>query len=93
MAVDIKEIVFSCIREAANLEAVTEETVIVGDKGALDSMSVVTLIVEVEQKLSEALGKKVSIAEEGLFAPGASPMKSAQSFFEYVEKALANQGV
>jgi len=91
MPVDIKEIVFGCIREAANLDLVAEDTVIVGDKGALDSMSVVTLIVDVEQKLTDALGKKVSITDDSLFNAGASPLKSAGSFVQYVTDRVSGK--
>ena len=52
----------------------------------LDSMSIVGMLLEAEEKIEFLTGKYVTLADENLFHANKSPMLKWKSWVEYVEK-------
>lgn len=66
-----------------------EETAILfGEHGALDSLALVSLIVDVEESLTDRTGSPVSLADERAMARFRNPFRTVGSFADYVEATL-----
>jgi acyl carrier protein len=57
-------------------DAVTGDTVLVGKEAVLDSLGVVSLIVEVEQRLESAHGVSVTLANDKAMSQKNSPFRT-----------------
>lgn len=87
----ILKLVYSCIegineeRENKNerLE-LKEETRLLGTKSKLDSLSLVILIVDIEQRLADELGVEVSLADEKAMSQERSPFRDVKSLVDYI---------
>jgi acyl carrier protein len=88
----ILDLVLQCLREvlmesdddnAADLESLNESTRLLGKQSILDSLSLVTLIVSIEQKLSEQYGVTVTIADERALSQEKSPFRTAGTLSKY----------
>lgn len=83
-------IVISCLREAVEqaggdgAQEVTEETVIVGQGAVLDSIAVVSLIVDIEQRLEMDHNVSVTLASERAMSQRSSPFRSAGVLADHV---------
>lgn len=75
--------------EGIELEGeVNADTTLFGDDGALDSMALVTLIVDVEQNIEDAFDKSVSLADEKALSRSRSPYRSIGTLAEYAAEQL-----
>jgi acyl carrier protein len=61
-----------------------DDTRLIGRKGVLDSMGLVTLIVDVEQRLEEEHDIVVVIADERAMSQKHSPFRSVGSLTDYI---------
>lgn len=61
-----------------------DDTRLIGRKGVLDSMGLVTLIVDVEQRLEEEHDVVVVIADERAMSQKHSPFRSVGSLAHYI---------
>ena len=82
-------VVISCLKEALEqldspIHEVTEDTVIVGPSAVLDSISVVSLIVDVEQHLEMDHGISITLASEKAMSQKSSPFRTAGVLAEHV---------
>ena len=59
-------------------------TQLFGKKGALDSLTLVKLILAVEQKVLETLNIEINIADERAMSRKNSPFKSVESLANYI---------
>lgn len=64
------------------------ESGLFGDNGILDSMSLVSLIVAVEQDVEDEFGEEITIADAKAMSQKNSPFKTVGSLAEYIEKLL-----
>jgi acyl carrier protein len=64
--------------------AIGEETRLFGRKAVLDSMGLVTLIVEIEQRLEEDYDVAVVLADDRAMSMKRSPFRSVQSLSDYI---------
>ena len=63
----------------------SEQTVLFGPvSSALDSMGLVTLIVELEQKLEQEYGLSLTLADDRAMSQRHSPFRTVQSLAEYI---------
>lgn len=60
------------------------DAVLFGSAGKLDSLSLVHLIVAIEQRISEAFGVPVTLADERALSQQASPFRSLGTLADYV---------
>jgi acyl carrier protein len=68
----------------ANPEMISEETRLIGREAVLDSMGLVNLIVEVEQRLEEEYDVTIVLADERAMSQKNSPFRSVQSLADYI---------
>jgi acyl carrier protein len=87
-------VVVSCLR--GTLEQfggpptdVTEETVIVGQSAVLDSIAVVSLIVDIEQQLEMEHDVSVTLASEKAMSQRSSPFRTAGVLADHVMATIA----
>ena len=71
---------------------VLPETRIFGRKGVLDSMGLVTLITDLEEKLEQEFGYSLILADDRAMSQEKSPFRSVSSLAEYVCMLLDEEG-
>lgn len=74
--------------ENETLLHVNEETKLFGQGGALDSLSLVSLIADVEEKIYDAYERSIVLADERAMSQRTSPFRDIKSLSDYVEKLL-----
>jgi len=89
-----KEIIFNSI-DAINLQLPSnkriikhQDTVLVGDHCDIDSLSLINLIVEVEENLNIVVGKRVSILEEGLMSDDYDTFSTISELADWIVAAI-----
>ena len=91
---EINKIIFSALktinqeREEVDQFAVTEETVLFGAGGLLDSLELVSLIVDVETAVADVTGKQISLTDDRAMNQPKYPFSSVSLLTCYVEKLL-----
>jgi acyl carrier protein len=86
----VAEIVMAGVREALAMATepptteVTEDTFLIGQSAVLDSMGLVTAILEIEQRLADAHDVTVVLADERAMSQKNSPFRSVRSLTDYV---------
>jgi len=87
---DAFDIVLASLKEVfeqtgtAPPEAVTEETVLVGDAAVLDSLGVVQLIVEIEQRVEEKHDVSITLANDKAMSARSSPFRTVGVLADHV---------
>lgn len=89
------EVVTSCVRGALQQEGVTaevtEDSVLVGPGALFDSIGVVTLIIDVEQKLEMEHDLSVTLASDKAMSQRSSPFRTPAVLAEHI-LATAREG-
>jgi len=84
------ELVYSAISELneeleyESLAEPMESTVIYGGCDGIDSLSLVSLLTDLERRLKDLYGKKIALADVAAMSEGASPYASAGSLAEFI---------
>ncbi len=68
------------------------DAVLFGKNGQLDSLGLVSFIVEVERKVEEELGVSIILADERALSQQNSPFMSLQSLEKYVALLIKEDG-
>lgn len=68
--------------------SIDADTVLFGPSGLLDSMGLVTLIVEVEQALADRFGLTVTLADDRAMSQRNSPFRSVGALASYILKTV-----
>lgn len=98
--VQITEIVVDSLREllllggngsSAQSGDITEETRLIGRDSVLDSMGLVNLIVEIEQRLEDEFDISLVLADDRAMSQKNSPFRSVQSLSDYIYQLVAEQ--
>jgi len=90
--VNIREIIIDVVVEIGKelkvneLLVANEETRLFGE--TLDSMGVVFLVAELEDRISDEFGLSVSLADERAMSQKTSPFRSIHTLSKYVEKLI-----
>jgi acyl carrier protein len=74
--------------ENETLSHVDEETKLFGNGGALDSLALVSLIADVEEKIYDVFERAIVLADERAMSQRTSPFRDVGSLCNYVEKLL-----
>ena len=75
---DIIEISINSINQQLNLELVnSDDTEIIGDNSPLDSLGILTFVMEIEKNIEELLGLKISLVNDD-FLSGNSPLENVR---------------
>ncbi|WP_192455409.1 hypothetical protein [Acinetobacter oleivorans] len=65
-----------------------EDTILYGENGQLDSMSLVTLIAEIEDRVEDTYQKNIILASEKAMSQRNSPFRSINALVDYIELNL-----
>lgn len=65
-----------------------ENTLLTADGGSLSSLAVVTFILGVEERLSEALSRPVRLFNDSLIADPDGPFRSIGSFVDHIREII-----
>jgi len=88
----VRRSVFAAIEEFNASEGArvpaSEDTVLLGEGGAVDSLGLVRLVMAVEQKVEDDFGKAVSLTDEKAMSQRNSPFRSVGALIEYVAAQL-----
>ncbi|HLC17145.1 MAG TPA: hypothetical protein VJL89_13055 [Thermodesulfovibrionia bacterium] len=71
-----------------NLASPASETPLFGVKGHLDSHSLVVLLAELEEKLSDAFNKTIFLADDRAMSQKLSPFRTVNALAQYVDRLL-----
>ena len=71
-----------------SLENISNQTKLFGSDGALDSLALVSFIIDLEEKISNDFGKDIVIADEKAMSQRTSPFNTVNSLTEYIEQLL-----
>ena len=73
-----------------NLQNASRNTKIYGSSGNLDSLSLVLLISNLEEKVSDITGKSITLADEKAMSQKNSPFLSVESLSSYINNLLSS---
>lgn len=72
----------------SNLKSLDSDTVLFGSNSVIDSIGLVTIIVEVEQRIFDNFNITISLADEKAMSQKNSPFKTIESLSDYINKML-----
>jgi len=93
----LEDIIYPAMNElkagTPELEALplSPETALWGSGSTLDSLSLVTLIVSIEELLSDKLGVSIVLANERALSRRASPFRTVATLEAYIQELLDEQ--
>jgi acyl carrier protein len=92
---DLIDLITACYRDnlpsPESILVVDEGTRIFGRDGNLDSMQIVTLLMEVEQRVNERYGTTITIADDRAMSQERSPFRTIGSLADYVAMLVTEQ--
>ena len=95
--IDVQAIIFQALRNlneergADEQIPVSSDTYLFGPESELDSLSLVSVIVDVETAVSEASGKAVSLTDDRALAQEVSPFLNVKSLNAYILQLLSKK--
>ena len=78
-----------CLAMRPSDEAIAADTVLFGPSGLLDSIGLVSVVVELEQKLSDRAGRDVSLMDDRALSQARSPFRTVQSLADYAHTRMS----
>ena len=87
---EIVEMVMACVARLGEevgsdaLGAPSEETPLMGDKSGVDSIALVSLIVEIETSVAEQTGMDLVLADDRAMSARRSPFRRVGSLIDFV---------
>jgi acyl carrier protein len=87
----LKELAASMLAHPA-IDEINDQTRLFGRQGLLDSIGLVSLIVDVEQTLAEKTGLALTLADEHAMSQARSPFRTVASLSDYALERI-NQHV
>jgi len=68
-----------------------KETRLIGKRGVLDSLGLVSLIVDVEQKIDDDYGLSLTIADDRAMSQEKSPFRTVGTLAEYISRLIQEE--
>jgi acyl carrier protein len=65
-----------------------KEIVLFGKEGILDSMALVSLIADIEDKIADELGVDIILADERAMSATRSPFRSVSALVDYIQELM-----
>ena len=87
----VEQIVFSIISsntEDLNIGIINSETLVLSEGSDIDSMTIVSIVVDLESKLSDVFQKEISLSDEKAMTREKSPFKNIKNLIEYILELL-----
>lgn len=91
----IQSLVFDSVRQLGDelpheeLQTPTVETALMGEKSGVDSIALVSLIVEIETRLSEELGVDLVLADDRAMSTLRSPFRRIGTLVDFLVERIA----
>lgn len=90
----VNEIIFKCVDET-NIEDGTNiskdlNTILMGSDSEIDSLGLVSLIVEIEEAINEEFDVSLTLADEKAMSQRISPFKTLDTLSNYIISLLEN---
>lgn len=76
--------------ENESLENPDSKTKLYGVNGGLDSLSLVSFITDLEEKISDKFDKEIVLADEKAMSAKTSPFRNVESLTLYIKSLLEN---
>ncbi len=70
----------------------SEDTIVFGHAGKLDSLGLVNFLVTAEQRLQDRFGVTIALADERAMSQERSPFRTLATMADYVQKLLTEKG-
>lgn len=91
---DLRQLVLDCLRQVlaergVDADGVDEATPLVGRDAVLDSLGLVTLIVDVEDRLASEHDVEVTLADERAMSATKSPFRNVAALADHVAAVLS----
>lgn len=81
----IKEIVFEVIKNnSEDLKIIDEDTLLLSEGSSIDSMTIVSIVVDLEQELSHFFKKDISLSDDRAMSREVSPYENVKNMIEYI---------
>jgi acyl carrier protein len=71
-------------KETSPVDSIDESTNLIGRQSVLDSLGLVNLLVDLEQKIEEKYECLITLADERAMSQKSSPFRTVQSLTDYV---------
>ena len=86
----VKEVIIdlNAWRNPTDQISYSDSLTLMGKNASIDSLTFITFITELEQKLSEKYGKNISLTDESALIAEPSPYNSIKSLLGYIEKQI-----
>ena len=94
----LQEVVIACVNNVLserddNIDLeVDEKTFLLGPEAVLDSLGLVTVLVDLEQSLEDEFGFSLTIADERAMSQDKSPFRTVQSLTDYIHRLILETG-
>lgn len=75
-------------KENTKLHNPTSKTRLYGEKSIFDSMGLVYLITDIEEKISDEFSKNIVLADEKAMSQKTSPFKDVETLAKYIQNLL-----
>jgi hypothetical protein len=92
---EIEKIIFTALdsvnqeREEGTKFAITADTALFGIEGVLDSLELVSLIVDVETFIADSTGNNISLTDDRAMSQATYPFSNVHLLTSYIQKLLA----
>lgn len=87
----IEEIVFEVLKintEDLDIGEINFNTLLLSEGSVIDSMTIVSIVVDLESKLSEAFEREISLSDEKAMSRELSPFSNVKNLIEYISELL-----
>ena len=87
----VEEIVFNIIRnntEDLNIGSLNYDTLLLSEGSAIDSMTIVSIVVDLESELTDAFQKEISLSDDKAMSRKISPYDNVKNLIEYIIEVL-----
>jgi acyl carrier protein len=74
--------------ENESLNEITKETKLYGGNSALDSLALVSLITDLEERISDEFDKDIVLADEKAMSQRTSPFRNVESLTNYISNLI-----
>jgi acyl carrier protein len=87
----VEEIVFNIIKnntEDINIGSISYDTLLLSEGSAIDSMTIVSIVVDLESELTDAFQKEISLSDDKAMSRKISPYDNVKNLIEYIIELL-----
>jgi acyl carrier protein len=87
----VEEIVFNIIRnntEDLNIGSINYNTLLLSEGSTIDSMTIVSIVVDLESELTDAFHKEISLSDDKAMSRKISPYDNVKNLIEYIIELL-----